>query len=210
MIRLFFILFSVFMLLSSTSSGQEETTRRFKGGILAGFNVAQVEGDMSAGYNKFGFQGGLRVAIVLKEKMDLGVEMLFSQRGSAQRNPNLGQPIFKLTLNYIEVPVLFNYMDWLSEDEDYYKLHFHGGFSYSRLFGFSTDDNMLTSLGDFFRNNDISWIAGATFYINPNIGFTARYSRSLYPFFQNSDMVGIPNANSLIAYQISFHTLYMF
>lgn len=210
MIRLLLALLIVLFFIPAESSAQDTPVRRFKGGVTAGFNVAQVEGDMSAGYNKFGFQGGLRVAIVLKEKMDLGIEMLFSQRGSAQRNPNLGQPIFKLTLNYIEVPVLFNYMDWLSEDESYYKLHFHAGLSYGRLFGFSTDDNTLSSLSDFFRKNDISWIGGATFYVNSNLGFTARYSRSLSPFFVNSDAPGVPNANSLVAYQISFHTLYMF
>lgn len=194
---------------TSTLSGQEAVERRFKGGIVGGFNLSQIEGDEAAGYNKIGLQGGVRVAIILKEKMDLGVEMLFSQRGSAARNVNQGTFPFKLTLNYIEVPVLFNYMDWQVEDEDYYRIHFHAGFSYGRLIGFSTDNNQFTSLGDFFRDNDVSWVGGATYYVNENFGITARYTRSLYPFFIADDLT-TPNASSLIGYQITFQTVYMF
>lgn len=206
-----FIIFYFFTMLfsSTTLSAQEAVERRFKGGIIGGFNISQIEGDEAAGYNKIGLQGGLRVAIILKERMDLGIEMLFSQRGSAARNQNQGAFPFKLTLNYIEVPVLLNYMDWQAEDKDYYKLHFHAGFSYGRLISFSTDDNQLTSLGDFFRDNDVSWIGGATYYVNKNLGITARYSRSIYPFFVADEMT-TPNANSLIGYQISFQTVYMF
>jgi len=206
--RFIFIYFFT-LLLSSALSGQETVDRRFKGGIVAGFNISQIEGDEAAGYNKIGLQAGIRVAIVLKEKMDLGVEMLFSQRGSAARNVNQGAFPFKLTLNYIEVPVIFNYMDWKAEDEDYYRLHFHTGLSYGRLIGFSSDDNQLTVLGDSFRDNDVSWIAGATYYVNENLGFTARYTRSVYPFFVANEMA-TPNANSLVGYQITFRTTYMF
>jgi len=207
-----FIIFCFFTIFFATTtvSGQEAVERRFKGGIIGGINLSQIEGDEAAGYNKIGLQGGFRVAIILKEKMDLGIEMLFSQRGSAARNSNQGTFPFKLTLNYIEVPVLFNYMDWQAEEEDYYRLHFHAGFSYGRLISYSTDDNQFTQLGEFFRDNDVSWIGGATYYINENLGITARYSRSVYPFFVPDENINTPNASSLIGYQITFQTVYMF
>jgi len=207
-----FIIFCFFTMLfaATTISAQQAVERRFKGGIVGGINLSQIEGDDAAGYNKIGLQGGFRVAIILKEKMDLGVEMLFSQRGSAARNRNQGAFPFKLTLNYIEVPVLFNYMDWEAEEEDYYRLHFHAGFSYGRLISYSTDINSFTVLGDFFRDNDVSWIGGATYYINENLGITARYSRSLYPFFVNTVDMMAPNGKALIGYQITFQTVYMF
>lgn len=203
-----FIVFCCFTILfvTTTVSGQEAVERRFKGGIIGGFNLSQIEGDDAAGYNKIGIQAGARVAIVLKEKMDLGIEMLFSQRGSAARNINQGAFPFKLTLNYIEVPVLFNYMDWQVEDEDYYRLHFHAGFSYGRLISFASDD--LVIIDDFIRDNDVSWIGGATYYINENLGITARYSRSLYPFFAPDETT--PNVKPLVGYQLSFQTVYMF
>lgn len=205
-----FIVFCFFtmMLASSTLSAQETVERRFKGGLVAGFNVSQIVGDEAAGYNKIGLQAGAKVAIILKEKMDLSIEMLFSQRGSAARNSNQGTFPFKLTLNYIEVPVLFNYKDWKAEDEDYYRLHFQAGFSYGRLISFSGDNNQFTSLGDFFRDNDVSWVGGATYYLNERLGITARYSRSLYPFFVADATT--PNVNSLVGFQLSFHTVYMF
>ncbi len=207
-----FIIFCFFTMLfaATTISAQEVVERRFKGGVIGGINLSQIEGDDAAGYNKIGFQGGFRVAIILKEKMDLGVEMLFSQRGSAARNVNQGAFPFKLTLNYIEVPVLFNYKDWEAEEEDYYRLHFHAGFSYGRLINFSTDVNNFTILGDFFRDNDVSWIGGATYYINENLGITARYTRSLYPFFVIDENMMTPNASPLVAFQLSFQTVYMF
>ncbi len=210
--RFTIVYFFTLLFASTILSGQETAEQRFKGGIVAGFNVSQIEGDGIAGYDKFGFQAGVRVAIVLKEKMDLGVEMLFSQRGSAVRNTDQGTFPFKLTLNYVEVPIIFNYMDWQAEDEDYYRLHFHSGFSYGRLIGFSSDDNQLTVLGDFFRDNDVSWIGGATYYINENFGITARYTRSIYPFFLGDENASpdTPNANSLIGYQLTFRTVYMF
>ncbi len=206
-----FIVFCFFTMIFATTtlSAQEAVERRFKGGLVGGFNLSQIEGDDAAGYNKIGLQGGARVAIILKEKMDLGIELLFSQRGSAARNENQGRFAFKLTLNYIEVPVLFNYMDWQAEDEDYYRLHFHAGFSYGRLISFKTDEfSNLIILEDFIRDNDVSWMAGATYYINKNLGVTARYSRSLYPFFVPDETS--PNAKPLIGYQLTFQTVYMF
>ena len=207
-----FTFFAVFTLLFSsiTLSGQETVESRFKGGLIAGFTLSQIEGDDAAGYNKFGFQAGASVAIVLKEKIDLGVEILFTQRGSASRNPNQGSFPFVLTLNYIQVPVIFNYKDWKAEEEDYYRLHFHAGFSYGRLINFTTEADEITVLGDFFRDNDASWILGATYFVNEHIGIAARYTRSLYPFFVPDDSMMTPNASALTSFNLSLHGVYMF
>jgi hypothetical protein len=207
-----FTIFTIFSLLFSpiTLSGQEAVESRFKGGLIAGFTLSQIQGDDAAGYNKFGFQAGARVAIVLKEKIDLGVEILFSQRGSAARNVNQGSFPFVLTLNYIEVPVIFNYKDWKPEEEDYYRLHFHTGFSYGRLINFTTEANQFTILGEFFRDNDASWILGATYYVNEHLGITGRYTRSLYPFFVPDENMMTPNASALTSFNLSLHTVYMF
>lgn len=207
-----FTIFTIFALFFSsiTLSGQEAVERRFKGGLIGGFTLSQIEGDEAAGYNKFGFQAGAGVGIVLKEKIELGVEILFTQRGSAVRNPSQGNFPFVLTLNYIQVPVIFNYKDWKAEEEDYYRLHFHGGFSYGRLINFTTEANEFTVLGDFFRDNDVSWILGATYFVNKHIGVAARYTRSLYPFFVPDENMMTPNASALTSFNLSLHTIYIF
>lgn len=188
-------------------NAQEERVQRFKGGVIGGFSVGQVQGDEVAGFRKFGLVGGGRVAIVLKDRMEIGVEMLFSQKGSAENRPEYTLNPFSFTMNYVEVPVLFNYMDWMDE-EGYYKLHFHGGLSYGRLISYSSDINFFDSLSSYFKDNDLSWIAGATYYVNERIGITGRYSRSLIPFFNPNETT--PNAERMTTLQISFHTVYMF
>ncbi len=186
----------------------EAIPQRFKAGLVLGMNTAQIDGDDSAGFHKFGIVGGLRGVVILTDKMELSMEMLFSQRGSrsSSNDPNVFP--FKITLNYIEVPVAFNYLDWLEGDGEYYKLHFHAGFSYGRLLSQSSDDLTLSQLGEFFRTNDVSLLAGATFYANKHIGITARYSRSLFPLFERTD--NSPNADPLIQYFFTFHAVYMF
>ena len=188
---------------------EEAIPQRFKAGLIAGFNAAQINGDQSAGFNKFGLLGGLRGVTILNEKMEISLELLFSQRGSRSSNNENVIP-FKISLNYVEIPVLFNYLDWLEGDGEYYKLHFHAGFSYGRLLSFEIDGGTtgLTLLGDFFRENDVSFLAGATFYANKHLGFTARYTRSLFPMFERSD--NSPNADPLTGYFFTFHTVYMF
>lgn len=207
-----FILFFVFTILFSsvTLLGQETVENRFKGGLIAGFTLSQIQGDGAAGYNKFGFQAGAGVSILLKEKIDLGVEILFTQRGAAVRNPSQGNFPFVLTLNYIQVPVIFYYKDWKAEEEDYYRLHFQAGLSYGRLINFTTDNNDFTTLGDFFRDNDVSWLFGATYFINKHIGVAARYTRSLYPFFVTDEEMMTPNADPLTSFNLSLHVVYIF
>ncbi len=204
------LLFLLFAPLFLTAQG-EALPQRFKAGVIAGFNTAQIDGDKSAGFHKFGLLGGLRGVVILSDKMELSLEMLYSQRGSRSGNKEPVIP-FKINLNYVEVPVIFNYMDWLEGDGEYYKLHFHAGFSYGRLINFKIDDGSTTSdlvrIGDFFRENDVSWLAGATFYANKHVGITARYSRSIFPVFERSD--NSPNADPFIGYFFTFHTVYMF
>lgn len=202
------------LLLPFMINAQEEgIAQRFKAGLVVGLNTAQIDGDDSAGFHKFGLVGGLRGVTILNDKMELSIEMLFSQRGSrTSNNRNVNVLPFKISLNYVEVPVIFNYLDWLEEDGEYHKLHFHAGASYSRLISFDIDDGSLNStlvqLGNFFRDNDVSILAGATFYATKHLGITARYSRSLYPIFERTD--DSPNADSLIGYFFTFHTVYMF
>ena len=183
--------------------------QRFKAGVILGANAAQIDGDLSAGFNKLGLSGGLRGVVVLKEKMELSIDMLFSQRGSRSNERNIAA--FKVHLNYVEVPVAFNYKDWISEDEDYYKLHFYGGFAYSRLISQSVEDENTGGLGTlepFFKSNDIGFLVGTTFYSGPKLGFSFRYTRSLFPIFKRSE--NTPNANSLLGYFLTFQALYLF
>jgi len=135
------ILFS-FMLLITTQSSYAQL---FKGEIILGGNLSQMEGDRVAGYKKFGFRGGLGVMLPFHFKQNsetkpfaVSMEILFNQKGARQKNRNYdpNDTVFSestnhkfdylLNFNYVSVPVLFHFTD-----RELYTLS--GGFAYNRL-----------------------------------------------------------------------------
>ncbi|MEL6925524.1 MAG: outer membrane beta-barrel protein [Bacteroidota bacterium] len=172
-------------------SANAQTTQRFKAGIALGFNASQIDGDDTAGYNKAGLHGGLRGVTILGEKSEFSFELLFSQRGSRAGlvSGNINDPQ-KILLNYIEIPVVYNFKDWRDE-EGWYKFHFSGGLSYGRLLNVKIQDAFFDELSQFFNRNDIGFLLGATFYVNENFGITARFSRSLNLIFNNNKVTSI-------------------
>jgi hypothetical protein len=161
---------------------------RFRAGAVVGLTASQIDGDLSAGYNKLGLQGGLRVITRLKGKTEASLEFLFSQRGSQNELiPNDFDPNpFKLTLNYVEIPIQWHYKDWLIEyDEEkynYYKVSFNAGLSYARLINSKVDDVTLSLNNvapDYLERNDLSIVLGANFWATRHLGFTVRWNRSL-------------------------------
>lgn len=203
-----------FFILAMSLHQVEAQEQRFKAGVILGVNLAQIDGDNSNGYIKPGISGGLRAAAIISDKIDLSFEILFDQRGSrSQKIFDENFFPFRITNNYISVPVLFNFQDWLDESEEYYKLHFHGGLSYGRLISTSINDEDLNSIfesiRDDFRRDDISAVVGATFYTGPHLAITGRFSRSLTPLYKNGDgpvMVRIP----FISKHLTLRVLYMF
>ena len=204
MLRLLFLC-SFCYLMSTCLQAQQ----RFKAGIVLGVTAAQINGDDSAEFNKLGLTGGLRAVTILSEKSDVLIELLYSQRGSQTALSSRSVAFQRVVhLDYIEVPILFNYKDWLADDDDYYKLHFQGGLSYGRLFNSRFEDSPLEEAAPFFRENDFSWAAGATFFINENVGFSARYNRSINLLFKSNSTNA--NVNSLLSFFLSFSGNYIF
>ncbi len=193
-----------------------QAQQRFKAGLIGGFNLSQIDGDNAAGYERIGMMGGVRGVAILSNKSELSFELLYSQRGS-QSDLDVKSSInpFKIKLNYIEVPVLFNYLDWEIEDDDknkYYKMHFTGGFSYGRLLNADVEDGLPNSdldiIATYFRQNDVSIVLGATFYANRHLGFTMRWNRSLILLFKETE--DTPNTqNNFLSKFLTFHAVYM-
>lgn len=190
---------------------QPEATaqERFKAGAILGLNAAQIDGDDAIGYNKLGIEAGIRGVAILGDKTELSIEMLLSQRGS-QSNIGGGNAgiLTNVRLNYVSVPVIFNIMDWLSDDEYYYRLNFGAGISYGRLIGNRLSEDLFLLDGK-LNENDFSWLVGATYFVNQNFGLTFRYNRFITLLFNNEKDTSI-NTKSLRSYYLNFHALYMF
>ena len=84
----------------------------FKGGIVAGLNLTQIDGDELGGYDKIGLNVGVIADIYLAETFSLSMEILYSQKGASTGliENNQGIP-FKWKWDYIELPFVFHYND---------------------------------------------------------------------------------------------------
>ena len=163
---------------------------RFRGYPVVGFNISQIDGDNLAGFHKPGLQAGAGVYVFLdqKSRMSLSMEILFNQKGSRTRPGSF--PIDKLLLNYVDLPVQFNY-----HDKD--RMIFSGGFSYGRLFGTRRiiDGIEQQNSDSLFAPREFGYLVTATFLVKENIGIGLRYSGSLASFgdANNPRVTGLTN-----------------
>jgi len=110
-----------------------------KGELFAGGNFCQVDGDECYGFKKLGLNAGAGALIPFTSWMDLGLEVMFSQKGAYKRDSlvyNSTYPhAYNLKLNYVEVPLMLYFTD-----KDVASIGV--GVSYGRLVGLQElDDN---------------------------------------------------------------------
>jgi hypothetical protein len=89
--------------------------RKFTGGLVAGGNACQVDGDYLNGYHKFGINAGAVAYVNFSSKIAASLELLYSQKGSysvtTSESPYVGTYFAKYSihLNYVEMPLVFHY-----------------------------------------------------------------------------------------------------
>lgn len=99
-LSIFLILVSIFVF------GQ-----RFNGGAMIGFAASQVAGDTYSGFNKAGPLGGFFVNYESGGRSGLQMELYYIQKGS-RKTADYEQgdyDSYLLRLNYIELPLLYQY-----------------------------------------------------------------------------------------------------
>lgn len=181
----------------------------FEAGIIAGVNLSQLHGDGLAGFNQIGMNLGGRVAITPAERWKWNIDILFSQKGSHKgADDRVAIPFDRFRLNYVEVPIMISYMDWISEsgDAEYYKLHFTAGLSFCRLVDFEVTDNTGRDISDTqdFNKNAIDLIVGATYFLNEHIGINGQFSYAILNVRKDR------NEQSLQGRTLTFRGIYMF
>ncbi len=152
--------------------------QNIKGGLIAGFNTTQVDGDEVYGYHKYGLNVGPLAIIPFGKKFSASIETIYNQKGSYQR-PRFADSLsgeYKLILNYLEVPILFNYTD-----KDVIK--FGAGFSWGRLVQFKEWQhgnriNWSTPYGP-YKNSDVDVLLDVQFKLFTGIHFDLRYAYSV-------------------------------
>lgn len=192
------------------------TAQRFGAAAVVGVNAAQIQGDELAGYNKLGIHAGLRGMINLTDRTRVSTGILYSEAGSQSRvfAGNL-EAIRKISLQSIEVPLLFSYLDWEHEEFEYYRIHFQGGLSYCRLLRATAEESTYTDIVErgLFVDNSVNYTLGATYMINSTWGVTMRYTRALHRIYDRrkyENNPDIPEVNSLVPYWLTFRFEVMF
>jgi opacity protein-like surface antigen len=98
-----FILLAILVVTFLTGS----FAQRFEGGVIAGFNASQVDGDLYKGYHKPGIALGGYVQTNLSRTVYAGMELKFMQKGSRNIDSlaTEGQIKYIMRLNYVDLPV---------------------------------------------------------------------------------------------------------
>lgn len=169
----------------------EDVPRLFYGGLVAGGNFAQVDGDNFAGYHKVGANVGGIVYAHLANKLAASMEILFVQKGSRAHkeqitpyeDPLAGTPLriqkYNIDLNYAEIPIMINYFDKR-------KSNFGAGFSYSQLI--SSNEKIITSPALSpdtdpsnypFRKSDLNFLVGCNLKLVGGLFLNVRFQYSL-------------------------------
>jgi hypothetical protein len=187
---------SLFFLTSVNA--QKYKGQRFKVGILAGGNAAQIDGDRIFGYGKFGAQGGIQGIAMIKKTQYLSLEFLFSQRGAVTSSEEIGSRRIGYTnirLNYVEVPVLYNIKLPLGNTE--FGAYAYTGFSVARLLDGTISGANVPNIGNpvlllkdrisELNTFEVDYIIGANYFFNKNWGVTFRHTVGLTNLFQPSE-----------------------
>lgn len=210
LINTFSILIICLLALPSYSQG-------FEAQLIGGISAAQIRGDEIAGFNKVGIESGIRASYPIRYNMDLGLELLYSERGSRSNETetnNIGGDQLLFKFNYFSIPIMFSIKDWLYDAENklsYYRIAAEAGVSYGRLLksgvegplGPVNDPEFIDAL----NQSDVSWILGASYQINYRFGARFRYNRSLTKVFKAADNPNI-NYGDLLPFHLSLHLTY--
>ncbi len=169
-----------------------EHPKVFFGGVVAGANFSQVDGDYYAGYRKVGLNIGGIVYTQFAKHAAVSLEILYSQKGSTS-NGEQPSPAkvavqvlqYHINANYAEIPIMINYFDKR-------RSHAGIGFSYGRLVN---ADEMLhvvrTDSNNAYRNVDLrkypfkkdafDFLAGAELHLWKGLFLNVRFQYSLLP-----------------------------
>ncbi|MCE9540284.1 MAG: PorT family protein [Bacteroidetes bacterium] len=155
-------------------SSKVKAQQRFNAGIKAGLSTSQVAGDNYSGFDKAGFVGGFFVRGLFNEKWTGQFEIIYIQKGSRHNaNPEKGDfTYYYLGLDYIEVPVLFQY----HQKKITYELG--PGFSYLLREREFLDWQNLSGIRP-FNKNEISINMGISYTIFDNFYINWRFTNSL-------------------------------
>jgi len=154
--------------------------QNIKAGLILGFNATQVDCDTYGGFHKAGLNVGAISIIPFSDKISLSFEILYTQKGSAAlRNREIALQtgkslvIYKLKLDYVEVPILVQYKDK--------QITFGAGIGFGRLVKFKEwHEGQPTTINfNLYKAMDYNIIVDGSYMINDHLAFNLRFAYSI-------------------------------
>lgn len=140
-------------------------------GAKAGLNVANVS--EIDGNSKIGFNAGLFMNAPIAKNFSIQPEVLYNGVGSKDGD-------LKLNLDYISVPVMFQY----NATPEFY---LEAGPQFGFLIGSKLKNNSYSvDFKDAMETFDFGVGLGAGYYFTPNFGLTARYTAGITDVLKNN------------------------
>jgi hypothetical protein len=182
----------VFFILLGTFSLHAQ---RFLGGVSAGMNLSQVDGDEKYGFHKVGLNIGPMVMLPFgkTKKWSVTMELLFSQVGSYARSQYSSADTvidstqyydgYKLVLDYVQIPIIVHFTDKKTVAAGI-------GFLYGQLVGVKEweDHNDIygmsrteTNLKGPYTQSDLQVLADVRIRLWQHLWLNGRYSYSVLP-----------------------------
>ncbi len=190
----FFFLF----LFTCLFTEQKTSAQLFEAGPVIGFNASQIVGDGFRGFRKMGLNAGVAVDVNLDKKYSVGLELLYSQRGS-RFIPNALTPTAdqeEYFMDYLELPIIFKYHDVAGMD-------FGGGFSLGRsvrnVYKLNGIDDTTNRFGEPSVDNGIDFglFGDATYNVNQTFRIGFRWAFSAPVVTVNDNRIGRHSVISL-------------
>lgn len=151
--------------------------QRFDGGILAGYNATQVEGDFYKGYNKPGVVAGFYVETDIAPAVFAAFEIKYAQKGARKKSTDKDPTKYVMRLNYIDIPV---YIAFRSSE----RTAILGGVSTGFLLSgkeFDIDGEFPPEDQNKFSTIDLQPFIGFQFDMTDNLKTDLRFAYSVLP-----------------------------
>ncbi len=159
-----------FILMANMSFSQQ-----FGGGVFAGLDISQLDGDGWGGYHKAGINFGVYTNTKINEKLAAQLELAYIQKGSKSDAKESNYSYYKCKLNYIQMPLLLKY-------KINSKINAEIGIAEAYLRTAYEDDGGGDIEPDIaFDKWESSLIIGGSYYLNKSLIANVRLNYSVFP-----------------------------
>jgi hypothetical protein len=159
----------------------EGYSQQFQGGINAGLNAAQIDGDGDEGFGKLGLNAGAFVARpIIEDLLYWQFELRYTSRGKYKYPTPQDRSIEVANLHYLEAPLSLHY---------FYREKFQVELGLSPdvllLEAYADEDGPIST--DYANELDrfgLTAFAGIWYYPLGDLGIGVRYNYSVIPFYR--------------------------